>query len=260
MKEKPILFSTPMVQALLNTKPNTWPVEPVDPSKPYKSMTRRVVKQQPREIGKGERLIIEAGKLKKVWRGFGELWETEVIRNVPYSVGDILWVRESFQAFKRTKIGDIEPRVYNGEDGFYTIGEFDYVYKADDDNPENRWCPSIFMPRVAARLFLEVKKVRIERVKDIDIEDVMYEGVTLPTVPAIHFTEKPDCFDRWSKARQEEWIGDLARHTYIADLDYKEKCITLFKSLWDHLNAKRGYPWDSNPWVWVYEFMRTDKC
>jgi hypothetical protein len=76
MKEKPILFSTPMVKVLLNTKPNTWPPEPIDPSKPYKWMTQRVLKPQPREIGKGERLIIEVGKLKIVWRGIGELWDS----------------------------------------------------------------------------------------------------------------------------------------------------------------------------------------
>jgi hypothetical protein len=47
MKEKSILFSTPMAQALLNTKPGVWPAEPVDPSKPYKWQTRRVINPQP---------------------------------------------------------------------------------------------------------------------------------------------------------------------------------------------------------------------
>jgi hypothetical protein len=47
MKEHPILFSAPMVQVLLNTKPNTWPAEPIDPSKPFKWMTRRMMKPQP---------------------------------------------------------------------------------------------------------------------------------------------------------------------------------------------------------------------
>jgi hypothetical protein len=85
------------------------------------------------------------------------------------------------------------------------------------------WRPSIFMPHEASRLFLEVKQVGIERVLDITEEDARMEGVV--------------------KGRADNG------HWYV---DYK----SAFAFLWNHLNAKRGYPWNNNPWVWVYEFMR----
>jgi hypothetical protein len=150
-----------------------------------------------------------------------------------YWPGDHLWVREAFQAWKRIKIGDVEPPVYNGKDGFYTIGEFDYAYKADSDNPDERWRPSIFMPRVAARIFLEVKDVRVERVQDITNNDAIAEGMT-------------------------SHLGnsyDMNMHAEF-NINERKNAVAIYSQLWDILNVKRGYSWDSNPYVYVYEFMR----
>jgi hypothetical protein len=78
--------------------------------------------------------------------------------------------------------------------------------------------PSIFMPRAAARLFLRVKNVRAERLQDISEEDAIAEGVDGIEPGELFFN---------------------------------------FIALWNSLNAKRGYGWEANPWVWVYTFERS---
>jgi hypothetical protein len=205
MSEKPILFSTPMVQAILEGR---------------KTMTRRVIKE---EIIQNADL---PGRIYIDRRGVAKIGES--IDIAPYKIGDLLWVRESFQAFPHMK--ELSPWSLE-KNGFVTIGEFDYCYKADDDNSENKWRPSIFMPREASRILLEVKGVRIEQIQDISNEDAKAEGV--------------------------------GEHTIFNDVDgYENIAVGIttpkqeFRELWDHLNAKRGYSWESNPWVFVYEFMR----
>ena len=98
MKEKPIPFSTPMVQALLNTKPNTWPPEPIDASKPCKGMTRRVMLPQP-PLGAGFRGWCIEGNKKDIGSVGCVKPESDcfiVGRAKPrYEVGDVLWVRET---------------------------------------------------------------------------------------------------------------------------------------------------------------------
>jgi len=79
------------------------------------------------------------------------------------------------------------------------------------------WKPSIFMPKWATRIWLEVTGVRAERVQDITATGIMEEGVKGWKAPML-----------------------LAR--------------SRFQALWDSINAKRGFGWDTNSWVWVYEF------
>lgn len=108
----------------------------------------------------------------------------------------------------------------------------DPCYRADADfcgmtgeqkPPYGGWTPSIHMPKWACRLFLRVTNVRVERVQDISEEDARAEGVDL-----------------------KNGIGQLCPRS-------------AFRRLWDSINAKRGYGWGVNPWVWVYEFERTGK-
>jgi hypothetical protein len=201
-----------MVQALLNTKPNTWPAEPIDPSESFEWQTRRVIKPRyrPGDIG------------FKVSRGLSgtaisiiDDEEATIREESPkYWPGDIIWARETWAGDGKTE-------------------DSAWMYKAstNDDPYGGKWHPSIFMPRKAARLFLEVKGVRIERVQDITEEDARAEGVDGGCLtcgesePCGCNNPCPDCRDA-------------------------------FIWLWNHLNSKRGYPWDSNPYVYVYEFMR----
>jgi hypothetical protein len=88
------------------------------------------------------------------------------------------------------------------------------------------WRSSIHIPREASRLTLEVRDVRVERLQDISENDAIAEGVD-------------------------------TSHCFCGVPELKDKCHRhKFMELWDKLNAKRGYPWDSNPWVYVIEFMR----
>ena len=124
--------------------------------------------------------------------------------------GDLLWVRETW--------GEII-------DGI--------VYKASD-LPENvvdnlRWKPSLFMPKSACRLWLQIKDIRVERLQDITEEDAKAEGVTLR--------------DNIVKENNPEFT-----HKYR----------WAFCLLWESIN-KKTHPWESNPWVWVIEFERVEK-
>lgn len=103
------------------------------------------------------------------------------------------------------------------------------IYRADlddwaclDDCPDHKWKPSIFMPKTACRLWLKVKSVRVERVQEISEDDAICEGT------------------KGGGGHPDFWAG-------------------AFHDLWDSINAKRGYGWDKNPWVWVIEFERYDK-
>jgi hypothetical protein len=225
MKEKPILFSQKMIHAILNTKPNIWPAEPIDPSKPFKWVTRRVVKPQPENPS---RLIIEYGKLKDIWRGAEMIWQSETLGKPPYREGDVLWVRETFT---KSPEGDY---IYRADPIFDGCGKGDIPWK---------WTSPLFLPREATRLFLEVKNIRVERVQDITEEDSRAEGV-LPINP-LSLQQIPNSLivpgGKYKK-------GYILYHSYRA----------AFYKLWESLNAKRGYFWESNPWVYVYEFMRVN--
>lgn len=88
--------------------------------------------------------------------------------------------------------------------------------------PAQGWKPSIFMPRWACRIVRELVAVRVERVHDISAEDCIAEGLS-------------------TTLREHDAVVDLRRQ---------------YQELWDRLNAKRGFPWKNNPWVWVLEWKR----
>ena len=116
----------------------------------------------------------------------------------------------------------------------YDSGES--VYKADADecilnNKYIKWKPSIFMPRKATRIFLKITNVRVERLQDITRSDIRKEGLVCPEHLA-------------SDDKEYNY-----RHWYIDD----------WIKLWDSINKKRGYGWDTNPWVWVIVFEKEIK-
>lgn len=181
---KPILFSTPMVQAIVAGN---------------KTQTRRVIK----------------------------------LKNPFHKPGDILWVRETWRLIYFDHIdGDWSASV-QFKDG--AMGERLHYLKNGEDERIG-WRPSIFMPRAAARLFLRVTDVRVERVQDIREGDAMAEG-------APHCLGKSTCGghdERCEAADPGRW----------------------YRMLWDSINGKREggcYAWGKNPWVWVYTFERISK-
>lgn len=192
-----------------------------------KTQTRRVVKEDRRgewAAVNGVRNNSEYGASVPCYL-HRETAVDDISRNImypKYDVGDILWVRETW--FREDCTPDCAGREDENECPFNRVGNACYGYKAQylTGGDDIKWRPSIFMPKEAARIFLRVTDVRVERVQDISAEDCEAEGYfeTAPVEP-----------------RPRSW----------------------FSAVWDACNAKRGYGWDSNPWVWVYTFERVDK-
>ena len=207
-KTKPILMSTPMVIAILDgrktqTRRVCKALENYDFSwgldrKPYIGDYRTFAKVAPR---KWDNVTLENVWLYDLQTAVDE--SKPYVLKPSYQPGDILWVRETWSKDE------------NGEYVYRT----NYGTTEDDSFPPSmfKWKPSIHMPREAARIFLRVTNVRVERVQDITAHDAIREGME---------SEIP--FDT----------------------------VDEFKELWNNLNAKRGYSWESNPWVWVIDFER----
>ncbi|HCC35332.1 MAG TPA: hypothetical protein DEQ02_06735 [Ruminococcaceae bacterium] len=219
MSEKPILFSVPMVQAIMRE---------YSP----KTQTRRVINPQPKSTPE-----FVANRYTWVHRYTSyalmddESVKRECAKVAPYQVGDILWVREPW--FCKPCLPDCAGRENEDECPFKRAGENCFGYKAQYSDGSRgidvKWRPSIHMPRSAARLFLQVTDVRAERVQDITPQDAFAEG----------------CDGRGSAPH------DGASSDWQKEYDFS---VEKFQTLWDALNAKRGFGWDTNPWVWVYSF------
>lgn len=187
---KPILFNTEMVRALLEGR---------------KTATRRVMKPQP--LFKTHRkYVFDDDVCPKKWDDCDD-----IITTYQYQPGDYLYVRETWRIFESF------------------IGLKMCEYKADECNngTVQRWKSSIHMPKTAARIFLRVTDVRVERLQDISPEQCEKEGMT---------------------EKQKEVLG-------------KEEYWYWFKELWDSTVKKQDldrYGWDANPWVWVIEFERVN--
>ena len=213
MAEKPILFSGEMVGDILDGT---------------KTQTRRVIKPQPLYMR------------EDIWLWEGKEYSERELRGwlslaAPHQVGDRLWVRETFVLEAVTDVGDLPTDGRPHEDIY---GEdYDWLvphYRATEPEPHivpdgledsyddrTRWSPSIFMPKWATRIWLEVTGIRAERVQDITATGIMEEGVKGWKAPML-----------------------LAR--------------SRFQALWDSINAERGFGWDTNCWAWVYEFKRLE--
>ena len=234
MREKPIIFSGEMVRAILDGR---------------KTVTRRVVRK-PESLGcvTGHPCI-------------GCDCESIVYKDLcPFGQpGDRLWVRENFlvvptpecsfgEAMRGAKLTvfyhdgrrlDLEGGVAIGPGVRVCLAAADYSV----DN-YGRWRPPIFMPRWASRITLEVADVRVERLQEIADADVLAEGVRY-----LHMSDRAeDAICRRRSAAAQD------RPELLNDPAFATRC--RFAEGWDRLNAKRGYSWESNPWVWRVEFRR----
>jgi len=197
MNERPILFSGEMVRAILDGR---------------KTQTRRVIKPD--------------------WFRCLDFEEQEdiakAILQCPHgAAGDRLWVRETWSAVWP---GEIEVPLRDCKIEYRADlppGSTDYPggwpaedARGCDDAP--KWRPSIFMPRWASRITLEIIRIRVERVQDISVVDTIAEGL------------------------------DVLNPNSLAATSGLYK--SLYEGLWNTINSKRGFGWDVNPWVWVIEF------
>lgn len=203
-RERPILFSGEMVRAIIAGA---------------KTQTRRIV--LPRAVERlGLSMVSIAGRV------FPDVPAAPIQHSgCPYGVpGDRLWVRETWRTHERPS-DSVDGIEFAADLGFREIANTraaaDLWAEANDNGRHRRmWRPSIFMPRWASRITLEVTGVRGERLQDISNDDARAEGVA-------------------------EWNGDEPG-------DYRGG----FRDLWDKINGKRA-PWESNPWVWRIEFRRS---
>ena len=217
MKERPILFKTEMVQAILKGR---------------KTQTRRVINPQPE--GKTLQSNLDGKWLSKKFNGLLLPKIEDLPIHCPYGkIGDRLWVRETWStvnlygeialAYKADGevIRVVENESFQDEDGLINyddprLEKYSFAAWADDllEGKEGNWKPSIHMPRWVSRILLEITNVHVEQLQDISESDCLKEGVGSPILR--------DC--------------------------KKPK----FMQLWEEIYGADS--WTVNPWVWVVEF------
>ena len=226
MATKPILFNTEMVRALLDGR---------------KSCTRRIVKPQPQ----GKLCYRLAGSDYGTWgypsktareMNMNNFWLPEDITdeelnrrwNPPYHADDILYVRETWK---------------KAPNGYYYYED----WQRDDIEDITKWKPSIHMPKEAARIWLKVKNVRIERLQEMKPVDVIKEGAY------------PDC---WDCLNTYEESGSQCCYGTEEQCSQCDGVMMEWEKLWNSTIKKTDidrYGWNANPWVWVIEFERCEK-
>jgi len=227
--EKPILFSGPMINAILEGR---------------KSQTRRVINPQPiiddslLEGGTSSEYGVHVGERRRnhlIWTGkrgchttFGQGLKWMAERSPYGGVSDRLWVRETFGYADES---DGKQVVYRADSG--------PVHEAT-----TKWKPSIFMPRWASRLTLEIVSVRVERLKDISEEDAIAEAIEGRWHP-----KDPKCWTWKDYGRSVRFNEDIFHYGSAVTP------ISTFESLWNSINGKK-HPWNSNPFVWAITFRR----
>ena len=235
---KPILFNTEMVRAILDGR---------------KTVTRRTVSQ-----GKSNPLYHNREKFygvvdhlnddyKNWYAGFyndndifcgatGGRHIDAIYFKAPYKVNDILYVRETWGTYNRNW-WEADYFLYRAD---YPDGATTYEHNAGVMCDLPNWRPSIHMPKEAARIFLKVTGVRVERLQDITNEQILLEGVDKKRIERV-LSQMPEPADEWERA-----------------------CYALeWAELWDTTIKKdqlQYYGWNANPYVWVIEFEVIDKA
>lgn len=218
MADRPILFSAPMVRALLEGR---------------KTQTRRVLKPQPpawcsEDRGPGYSVLTPPGHIE--FRGTAPIdgYGAKFIK-LPYARGDKLWVREAWRTpenFDRSPATMVASCLEAG----YARPWAPIQWEADGsrenwgdwrDRAVGRLRQSMHLPRAYSRLTLVVTDVRVQRLNAITTNDAVAEGALVPP-----FTDQ------------------------FADVH----AVEMFRCLWDGLNAERGFGWAANPWVVAVRF------
>ncbi|MEA5151989.1 MAG: hypothetical protein VB039_05245 [Oscillospiraceae bacterium] len=222
MSLKPILFNTAMVKAIRAGQ---------------KTQTRRVIREPSIEM---ETNVYPNGYIQTS-RG---VWTKP-----PYQRGDILWVRETW-----AYAPDDDPNFR------------DFIYQADDETPEvwhkTAWRPSIHMPYTAARLFLRVTRIRVERLWDgffpplsCPMLSIRAEGIDIGDTCR-------ECIDSYGEPCCTGTTDDDGSDEYGGECGMLDGARADFARLWDSTVKKtelERFGWAANPWVWTVSFERAEK-
>lgn len=219
---KAILFNTEMVRAILDGR---------------KTCTRRVIELPENMDG------VPVGKSGDSSNPLGFMYPGG-IKRPPYQPGDILYVRETWERFECWNCEGDESGSCPKEPQKSVLDKVCgcYMYRATDEiSGDAKWHPSIRMPKEAARIWLKVTDVRVERLQDITPKGAESEGVGNLFYDDIGYGEK--------------------NYGTEVDTEYgiaKEQFAWLWESTIKKSDLDR-YGWDANPWVWVIEFERCEK-
>jgi hypothetical protein len=236
MKERGILFSGPMVRALLSNQ---------------KTMTRRAIKDFPVSGYRWGGWIVESSSRKEtgaatvVPESNSQYCATgKIAKLCPYGErGDRLYVRETWTYDNKEYVQTYKDEAWRGTPDHETA---EVYYRSSERDPDifPSWRPSIHMPRWASRTTLEITKIRVERLNGISEEDAIQEGIREENV-IIGAT----C----AGGSHRELYG--IRYFFDGgNEDGYEDAISAFKALWESINGSGS--WNVNPWVWVVEFTR----
>ena len=243
MAIKPILFNTEMVRAILDGR---------------KSCTRRLVKPQPDEkhtfpLG----FVTDSTEKKEVGCfGFGinEYGGSVQYAKPPYHTDDVLYIRETWTE----ECGKYYYRADYDSDYLDPCETLSGGYPASCRNHPGcdgcmatstriHWHPSIHMPKEAARIWLKVTNVRVERLQEIKPVDVINEGAY------------PDCWDCLNAYGES---GSQCCYGTEEQCSQCDEVMMEWEKLWNSTVKKSDinrYGWDASPWVWVVEFERCEK-
>lgn len=200
MKERPILFSAEMVQAVLEGR---------------KTQTRRIIKG---ESGNCIDVLIYNEKYGKELKCRNHVLDKRSLKKCPYGqIGDRLWVREAWAVNRYHD--KLAPRHIDKDSSVFYLADEHCTFPYDAGCSTGKTRPSIFMPRWASRIMLEITDVRVERLNSISKADALAEGIN---------PEKGTPID--------SQLG--------------------FYDLWCRINGQES--WADNPWVWVVEFKMVE--
>ena len=192
---KPILFSAPMIRAILDGR---------------KSMTRRVTKPPKWSSGSYDDFELDGTEVQAICDDTGCF--ARIIP--PYAVGDILWVRETWGSYAEDNPDSFNCDIFFRAD--YPDGAKTYEWREPDEFGEKiicdlpKWHPCIFMPKEATRIFLRVTSVHAERVQDISEADAKAEGIGMPLFTSADIEDYGyvECFEQlWDSVNEKRGFG-----------------------------------------------------
>lgn len=246
MKERPILFSGPMVRAILDGRKTQTRrvVKPQPDDHPWQLMEEyKLIKTVPIECQDGMACISFHHTIPQ-----NEHYDEAARSFCPYGApGGRLWVRETWMTYPKPITSKL---LRDGADTWPMVDDEPVAYAADQDGQllNLGWIkkPSIHMPRRFSRINLEVINVWVERVKDISPHNALAEG--------IRQISKDACVTWKYGVSDNDGYPGQDNHGWPW-MDWCLSPVEAFQKLWDSINGKK-YPWSSNPWVWVIEFKR----